>query len=399
MTTAKPADRKRLLSISTLYPNSANPNFGNFVEHTLEALARHEDWDVVVVNPVGIPPLARGRYGDRKSTLISAHEHGLDVHRVGFGMIPLIGARRNARSIAKAVLPLVRKMHAAHPFDLIDAQFFFPDGSAAALIAVELGIPFAITARGSDIHYWTEKPWARRQIIAAGMQADGLVAVSPAMANDLERLGMERGKMLVHLTGIDHHLFRPHDRASSRRWLAQEFGLAEDGALLASLGALIKLKGQDYLIRALARLPGKRALLIGDGPERKRLLSLAIGLGVEDRVHFMGRTPHADLPQILSAADAMVLPSEREGLANAWIEALACGTPLVITDVGGAAEVVSGPAAGRLVERTEQGVAQGVLDLLRSAPTQHETAATANRFSWENNARALSDFYRGLAQA
>ena len=102
---------------------------------------------------------------------------------------------------------------------------------------------------------------------------------------------------------------------------------------------------------------------------------------------------------VLSAADALVLPSEREGLANVWIEALACGTPLVITEVGGAREVVTSPNAGRLVERVPAAIAAGVRELLANPPARGEVAAHAARFSWEENAAKLAAHYQRIVGA
>jgi teichuronic acid biosynthesis glycosyltransferase TuaC len=103
------------------------------------------------------------------------------------------------------------------------------------------------------------------------------------------------------------------------------------------------------------------------------------------------------LAVLLAAADAMVLVSEREGLANAWVEALACGTPLVISDVGGAREVVTSASAGRIVERSSAAVVAGVRDLLANRPSQAEAAAHAERFSWDENAAQLAAYYARIA--
>src|SRR5690606_12146404 len=108
--------------------------------------------------------------------------------------------------------------------------------------------------------------------------------------------------------------------------------------------------------------------------------------GVGDRVQFLGQVSHDLLPQLFSAADAVVLPSEREGLANAWVEALACGTPLVIPDIGGAREVVSAPTAGRIAARTPEAIAAAVGELLSDPPIQADVAKNAQRFSWAANA-------------
>jgi glycosyltransferase involved in cell wall biosynthesis len=113
-------------------------------------------------------------------------------------------------------------------------------------------------------------------------------------------------------------------------------------------------------------------------------------------VHFLGSLDHTMLPVVLSAADAMVLPSASEGLANAWVEALACGCPLVISDAGGARELVTRPEAGRIVGREARAIADAVRELIGNAPPREAVAACAVRFSWEASAAALADYYEGL---
>jgi glycosyltransferase involved in cell wall biosynthesis len=94
----------------------------------------------------------------------------------------------------------------------------------------------------------------------------------------------------------------------------------------------------------------------------------------------------------------MVLPSESEGLANAWVEALACGCPLVISDAGGARELVTRPEAGRIVARDAQAIADAVRALIADPPPREAVATCAAGFSWEANAAALADYYEGLLE-
>jgi teichuronic acid biosynthesis glycosyltransferase TuaC len=142
---------KRLLSIATLYPNGHTPRFGTFVARQLEALAARGDWEVTVINPVGTPPFAPGRYAPLAAAAVSGVEHGVTIHRPRFTLIPAVGGPFNPAMIVRAVLPLARRLHAAQPFDLVDAQFFYPDGPAAAAVARDLALPLAIKARGADI--------------------------------------------------------------------------------------------------------------------------------------------------------------------------------------------------------------------------------------------------------
>ncbi|MBA4043568.1 MAG: glycoside hydrolase, partial [Erythrobacter sp.] len=215
---------KHVLALSTLYPNPVNPRFGTFVARSLEALAKRGDWRVTLVNPIGLPPLALGRYRPLADLQSVAEEGGITVHRPHFTLIPRIGARRNATAIARAVLPLVQRIHAETPIDVLDAQFFFPDGPAAASIAQATGLPLSIKARGSDISFWGEQDFARKQMLDAARTATGLLAVSADLAGQMAAMGMDAGKITVHYTGLDRDRFRPLGHTQLRRRLSEELG-------------------------------------------------------------------------------------------------------------------------------------------------------------------------------
>jgi glycosyltransferase involved in cell wall biosynthesis len=386
---------KRLLSLATLYPNAATPRFGTFVARSLEALAARGGWQVTVINPIGLPPVRFGHYRELARAAVDGAEHRVSVHRPTFPLIPRYGAPLNPRLIARTVLPLVRRLHAEAPFDLVDAQFFYPDGPAAARIARALDVPLAIKARGADISYWGRRGYALKQMREAAGRAAVLLAVSQTLAGDMAALGLSREKTRIHSTGLDRDLFHPLDRIECRRRAAAHFGfeLPAGAPLLATVGALIPRKGQEFVVSALPSLPDARLLLVGTGPDRDKLHDLAFGLGVADRVHFLGSLDHTLLPVVLSAADAMVLPSASEGLANAWVEALACGCPVVITDAGGARELLTAPEAGLIVPREPQAIAQAVHALLSDPPDRDAVAATVERFSWPAHAEALDRIY------
>lgn len=393
---------KHVLSLSTLYPNAVNPRFGTFVARSLEAFAKRGaergDWRVSVVNPIGLPPVALGRYRALSKLPERSDEHGITVHRPRFTLIPTIGARRNASAIAKAALPLIQRIHAETPIDLIDAQFFFPDGPAAAWVAQEMGLPLSIKARGSDITYWGTLDFARDQMVEAAHRAKGMLAVSGSLAEEMAAIGMPREKTQVHYTGLDRDRFRPLAHTQLRPQLSAELGfqIPDNAPLLVCVGALIERKGQDIAIAALAKTEGARLVLVGKGDDEAHLRELARDLSVAERVHFAGSLDHDMLPLVLSAADIMVLPTSNEGLANAWVEALACGTPVVTCDVGGAREIITNSTAGRLVERTPEGIARGIAEVLNNPPMREAVAAMAEKFSWQTNAIELAAYYEGL---
>lgn len=390
---------KHLLSISTLYPTPLRPRFGTFVHSSLQALARRGDWRVTVINPLGVPPIAFGRYKPLTTLPLVSEDGPITVHRPRFTLIPKLGARRNPAAIAEAVLPIAREIDARCPVDVIDAQFFYPDGPAAARIAAALGKPYAIMARGSDIIVWGEKDFARRQMLEAAEGAGHLFAVSGDLKRRMAAMGMPEDRLSVHYTGLDHDRFRPLAHTQLRAQLSERLGFAlpANVPVLSCVGAIIERKGQYLAIEALPDLPEARLILAGEGENEPRLRTLAASLGVSDRVHFAGSVDHDLLPLILSASDAMVLPTISEGLANVWVEALACGTPLVTCDVGGASELVTTSLAGRLVERTAAAVVQGVREVVAEQRDRQAVAALVQNFTWEANAADLADHYAPMA--
>lgn len=384
----------RILSLSTLFPSSARPGFGRFVARQAEALAARGDCEMVVINPIARAPWPLDRLlGSAAERAVPEVEQwlGVTVHRPRFVHIPRLGAPWNSGLIRRAVLPLARRLHAEQPFDLVDAQFFYPDGPAAARIARELELPLSIKARGSDIHHWGTRGFARWRMLVAAEQASGLLAVSEALKRAMVALGMPAERITVHYTGLDHELYRIEVHGAKAR---DDFGFSRDSPLLASVGNLVPLKGHALTIAAVATLPGVQLAIAGQGPELRALQALTVRLGIADRVKLLGDLCPEAVARLFQSADAMVLPSEREGLANVWIEALACGTPLVIADVGGAREVVCDDSAGRLTERTPQAIAAAVMALLAAPPSRTEVAANAARFSWETNAAQLAEHYR-----
>jgi len=373
----------RVLTLATLFPNGLRPTLGVFVERQTRALAARLDVEVRVVAPVGLPawPLSlHPHYAPLRGLPLCEDWNGLRVHRPRYRVWPKFGTAGTARRMAAALLPVLQEIRADFPFDVIDAEFFWPDGPAAALLAEALGVPFSIKARGSDIHVWGIRPDTGAQILAAGRKADGLLAVSGAIREDMIALGMPAEAIRVHHTGLDLDAFKPVDRAAAKT------ALGVSGPLLVTAGGLSVRKGQDLAIEALKEIPGATLILAGDGPDRARFEALAKALPVR----FLGVRPHAELPGLLAAADVMVLPTVSEGLANVWVEALACGTPVVTTDVGGAPEVIDRPAFGRLVPRDPAAIAAAVNAILADPPAQEAVREGALRFNWERNGAELA---------
>ncbi|MEO5493045.1 MAG: glycosyltransferase [Sphingomonas sp.] len=385
----------RVLTLSTLFPDASRRNFGVFVERQTLGLAAHPDVELRVVAPVGLPPFRlsrRGRHAALADLPLGEQWKGIDVYRPRFLAMPGTAGRFFAASLARALGPMLANLRRDFPFDVIDASFFFPDGPAAVALGKRFGVPVSIKARGSDIHHWGRAAATAGQVRRAGEDADGLLAVSAAMKRDMVAMGMSADRVSVHRTGVDLGQFAPRNRGAAKAQLNVQ------GALVVSTGALIERKGHDIVIEAIAALPNATLMIAGEGSQRPALEAKITALGLGDRVRLLGAVPHAEMAALLGAADVMALASTSEGLANAWVEALACGTPIVVPDVGGASEVVTERAYGRMVGRSPAGFASGIAAVLADRTPAAKVREGAERFTWEANTAELYEHLKGLVQ-
>ena len=183
----------------------------------------------------------------------------------------------------------------------------YPDGVAAVWLGRRLGLPTVVTARGTDVNLIPQYRLPRQLIRRAIDGSAALIAVSAALKAAMVELGAPDGKVTVLRNGVDTALFHPTERDATRHAL----GLTR--TTLISVGLLIERKGHHRVIEALTRLPDFDLLVVGEGSEHGRLQALAARLGLAERVRLLGARPHAELPALYSAADALVLASEREG--------------------------------------------------------------------------------------
>ena len=214
-----------------------------------------------------------------------------------------------------------------------------------------------------------------------------------ALKDELTRLGVEPERIVVLRNGVDLQQFRPLDRARARA----ELDL--DGKVLLSVGHLTENKGNHLTLEALARMPGARLLLVGEGPQASRLRRLARALGVSDRVRFEGHVDQPALARYYSATDALVLASRREGWANVLLESMACGTPVVATGVWGTPEVVTAPEAGILAPtRCADGLHAALEALFARYPDRAATRRYAERFSWQSTSEGQLALFRSILE-
>ena len=392
--------RIRTLLFSSLYPSTVRPIHGIFVETRLRELLKTGQVQAKVVAPVPWFPSKSPRFGEYAqfaATPRFEHRNGLDVHHPRYLLLPKVGMNLAPYTMALGALSTVRRLQReGFDFDLIDAHYYYPDGVAAGLLAKWLGKPFFVTARGTDLNLIPEYPFPRKLILKTASAASGSIGVCKALIDSLEQLGADPVKLHTLRNGVDLERFTPEPRELAR----QRLGLQAQGPYLLSVGHLIERKGHHIAIEALVALPGVTLLIAGSGPEERALKSLASRLGVSDRVHWAGVVPQTELKWWYSAADVLTLCSSREGWANVLLEAMACGTPVIATDIWGTSEVVSTEAAGRLMARRDaRALADAWHDLMSAMPARAATRQYAEGFSWNATTQGQLQLFESVVHA
>ena len=178
--------------------------------------------------------------------------------------------------------------------------------------------------------------------------------------------------------------------------------------VLISVGGLVERKGFHRMIECLPELrqefPGLRYLIVGgasaEGNLLEQLMAQVRALHLEDAVTFLGPLPPDQLPAVLSAADVFVLPTRNEGWANVFLEAMACGLPVVTTAVGGNAEVVCRPELGTLVPFGDAArLRRATAEALRRTWDRDAIVAYARANSWDQRIAALAEEFANIAGA
>jgi teichuronic acid biosynthesis glycosyltransferase TuaC len=393
----------RTLLFSTLYPSSVAPSHGIFVETRLRELLRSGGVDSRVIAPVPWFPSTHPRFGRyAKWAAVPTREtrHGIDVLHPRYALAPKIGMTAAPLALALASIGPARRLIAqGFDFEVIDAHYFYPDGVAAALLARWLGKPLVITARGTDLNLIPRLRLPGAMTRWAARTADASAGVCAALVDVLRSWGIDESRLHVLRNGVDLHRFYPLDRAAARAELQ-----IDGSPLLLSVGHLIERKGHHLVIEALAAMrteqPHARLAIVGEGDERAALEALARDRGVSQRVRFVGPVLNERLAAWYSAADMLVLASSREGWANVLLEAMACGTPVVASNVWGTPEVVAAPEAGELMaEHTAGGVVQAVERVLARGADRAATRRYAERFSWDETSQRQLALFRSLVES
>lgn len=398
-----------VLVIATLFPSAKRPVAGLFIRERMFRVG--ERMPLCVVSPQPWFPLQGliRRFRPNYRPPLPRHEvqQGVDVWFPRFLSLPGVARWLDGFFIALACLPLLRRLRRERGINLLDAHFAYPEGYAATLLGRWFGLPVTITLRGTEVPL-ARDPARCRRMLRALVAATRIFSVSDSLKRHVVGLGADADNIRVVGNGVDSHKFFPIDRRQARAAL----GLPAEAKVLVSVGGLVERKGFHRVIELLPellqRFPDLHYLVIGgacaEGDLTQFLHEMVARLGLRERVHFLGSMPPAELHRPLSAADVFVLATANEGWANVFLEAMACGLPVITTDVGGNREVVCDDYLGAITPFGDATALREALAVALGRDWDRERIiAYAQENSWDTRVdvleQAFTDIVRKCADA
>ena len=374
----------RVLAITRIFPNAAEPQSAPFNRLQLAALGRRCPVEVIATLPwfpgVGLA----GRWSAAASLVrVPRREQiaGLPVvHPRALYLPRLHGAAAGLYAASLVPEVLARRGHV----DVVLGTWAYPDGCAAVALAALLRVPAVVKLHGSDLNVIARLRGPRAQLRAMLPRAARVVAVSRALAAEAEALGVPAERIRLVRNGVDGERFRPGDRRAARAGL----GLPSGRRLVLYVGHLKENKGVLDLAAAMADVADADLAVVGGGEAAARLEAALAPLG--PRARLVGERPHDEVATWMAAADVVVLPSWNEGTPNVVIEALACGRRVVATRVGGTPDLVTSSLLGELVPpRDPSSLAGALRRALASEYDPDAVARAASASSWDDSAARL----------
>ena len=377
---------RHVLTLTPFYPNASEEANGCFISETLSCLEHAGIKNTVLA----VRPVYRGRVRESVSAPPARWLHYL-APPSGTGLA-ISGTCLYAR-----LLPVVRRLHAEQPIELIHAHAALPCGHAAALLSREMQIPFVVSVHGLDAYSTKQvKGFAGRSCERVSQMvyrsARRVICISKRVREEVENRLPGPIPCIVVYNGVDPGMFFPPEH-----WVQGE-------SIVLTIGNLISTKGHELLLRAIAKLGDKysplRCEIIGEGPDRTRLGALAEQLRIADRVVFLGRQPRKKVADALRRCTIFALLSHYEGLGCVYLEAMATGKPALGCRGEGIGEIIRSGENGWLVgSGNEQEATQALAALLEDATLRARLGNAARRtildgFTLAHQAVQLARVYR-----
>ena len=385
--------RRRVAVVTSEFPINAEPYRGIAIYQTVMALQKLAE--VEVFCPISCYP--RWRFLQPKSFYFRRVLPGYSppntcAHYEEYPALPFLSRSLNGRTCARHLLPMVKKFAP----DRILSYWIYPEGYAAVLLGEKLGVPVVVGSRGFDlsrirdpfVYFLTKRAMQRSSLV---------LTVSEELRRRALRFGIPPERVRTIHNGCDRRLFHVADRQVART----ELGVRPEARLVLYVGRLDRLKGVRELLEAGMRLIGGNLDLelayIGEGPMEEVLRSRCAQLNLSQRLRLLGTRTSPEVARWLAAADLLCLPSYSEGCPNVILEALACGRPVVATNVGGIPELLDSRCGLLVPPKDPARLAQALSAALERSWDATAIAASFGR-SWEDVAEETFEACYAAAQ-
>jgi glycosyltransferase involved in cell wall biosynthesis len=393
----------KILVFSTLFPSAQFPHAGVLIRERMFRVGKK--LPVMVVSPVPWSPWRALRrclkpFEQQFSPPFFEEQEGVPVYFPRFLALPDRLKKFEDIPIALCALPLLFSLR--KQFTVIDAHKAYPEGVAATLLGKWLKRPVTITLHGREI-LLAQPPKYKNRMLAALNKAAKVFSVSDALKQKLVFLGADSDNIKVVRQGVDTATFHPLHKIVART----ELNLHPSAKVLISVGGLMDRKGVHRVLEVLpalvAKYPELVYLVVGgarrEGDRRKQLENQVRDLKLEASVRFLGEYPRDQLKVPLSAADLFVQATAHEGWSSAFLEAMACGLPVVTTDVGGNIEIVNSPELGKIVPLGQSDrLLMALLNALKMDWDSGVIIAHAHQYDWETPIQMLVEEFQNIAE-
>jgi glycosyltransferase involved in cell wall biosynthesis len=298
----------------------------------------------------------------------------------------------------------LRKLHARYRFDIVHCHDVYPTGYLAALCKPGLGVPLVITSHGGDVRENNprlEKRGIPQRMLFALRTADALVSIAPFTEKNFRRMCPDARRIVTIPNGID---LMPY-RSLAPRPPALDPAIQSKNFVLF-IGRLAQRKGVDVLLEAMEKTPTVVELVIaGTGEAQEQLQAMAQSMGLQNRVHFVGRVEGDVKLYLLQNALAVAIPSRVwEAFPLVVLESFAAGRPVIGSRIPGIADLVEEGKTGILIPQEEPAALAQAMQKLFENPDIAERMGTAARdvaqnYSWESIAEKHIRLYRQLCES
>ncbi|MBP1915424.1 glycosyltransferase involved in cell wall biosynthesis [Lederbergia galactosidilyticus] len=391
-----------ILVISHMYPSSQKPVNGVFVHEQVKAIVK-KGHNVRVISPIPYVPFFLDKISMKwkKYKLTKPQEivEGIPVYYPTYIAIPRnLNFQTSGVRMYSGFKQVVEKIYKEFEFDLIHSHVALPDGYAAMMVAEKYAKPLVVTIHGQDFQQTIHKNNKCKNAIEKVLQAADKTTLVSGKLNRIRKNAfpvLQDDNFSVINNGVSDFFIEE----SVERKLKTEI-------TLLSVSNLIETKGIDLNIKALSKIvkhyPKIRYNIIGDGPQKPELVSLAKNLNLENNIFFLGTQSRQDVKKNMLEADVFILPSWNEAFGVVYIEAMATGLPVIGCKGEGIEDIVEDGKEGYLIDpKNVSELSEKILFLVSDLNIRQKLGENARNkvkasFTWSHKAMELTELYNNI---